>query len=674
MPHQTFRSALVAAGLALALPHASIGSAVADDRPYLEALAFIYSIEASPYWSARIRGLSMDEQRSTIEIESLVVAAEKGKLVIDIENATLDGFSVIADGGFSADALEIERMTVTTATSSAVFNDIRFDDIGGPSLASVAYDQTKPFTTLVGAFAAIAKCRTSGGRIAGIDITETYEKQSSLITYRNVAFGALEDGKLARVGAAPLSLRSPAANPLAEMTVRRAEARVIDLDAIAHVLDPLRYVAGTGDGQWRAAIERASYVDLALSMPSIRLTVGAIRANDISLRQPNENFAPLLDELINPRELPPLAMKKVQSNYLGELVSAFGVEHLAIEDVVVSASGIDQLTLGAFELKDSSSDRIGEIAIADFVAAITGQGAVQVGRFAAGNVVLPSYKTIDTALDRAQRRVDVDVSSLAPEIGSLEADNLYMRAVDFPGLVVGTLRSNFANYVGSMPTTIVFDIDNLEVAAGSLPSATAQSIIAGLGYEHISANAGFNLNWDEAESTLTLEDFELDIDDLGNTTANLVLAGMTRETIEDAGDASALDGLVFEKARVTFEDRSLVDRSLSMRADLLNVPLDRLKQQLSGALPLMLAVLGDQAKAMIPVLQNFIESPGTITIDATPDSPVPVADIASAVRRPQTLPGLLGISLSDGSTVKEEPEQPESAAGEEKTIIEETTK
>lgn len=101
-----------------------------------------------------------------------------------------------------------------------------------------------------------------------------------------------------------------------------------------------------------------------------------------------------------------------------------------------------------------------------------------------------------------------------------------------------------------------------------------------------------------------------------------------------------------------------MNRSLAMRADLLDIPLDRLKQQLSGALPLMLAVLGDQAKTIVPVLQDFIKTPGTLIIEAAPEEPVPVADIASAVRtRPQSLPGLLSISVSGTPGDNEAPDQ-----------------
>jgi hypothetical protein len=305
------------------------------------------------------------------------------------------------------------------------------------------------------------------------------------------------------------------------------------------------------------------------------------------------------------------------------------------------------LTLGAFELTDASSEGFGEIAIRDFVAAIAGQGAIQVGRLALGNVVPPPFEAFDEALERAQNGGDVDISSLAPKLGALEAAAIHIQAVDCPGVALGALQANFDNHVGTVPTAVTVAIADLDVATASLPGASIRSLIAGLGYDRIGADASLSLSWREADSTVRLDDFQLEIADFANTTADLVLAGLTREAIERGSETAVLDDLRFERARVTFEDRSVVDRSLSMRADLLNIPLDRLKQQLSGALPLMLAVLGEQAKTIVPVLQEFIKTPGTLTIEAAPATPVPVADIESAVRtRPQSLPGLLAISVS----------------------------
>lgn len=640
------RAIVTAMGLGIALVPAAT-PAVADDELFRSVLTSVYSIDASPYWSARMRDLDVDEDRATVSIGSLTVAAERGRFAVTLEDATLAGIKETADGGLTASSLAVGRIVFATAGSSVTATALRFDDIGAPALTGIAYDRAKPFTSLIGAYAALARMRSAGGRIGEIEIRESDQGQTSQIEYDNVVFGALDDGKLLSAAAGPLTMRAPAAEPLAELRVERAEAKGVDLDALVHVFDPLRYIAGIGDGEWRRAADEAWYRDITLTVPSIRLTIGSVAMEGMSVRQPSESFAPLIDALTSPRWPTPRTMERLRSTYLGALISAFGFDRFSVGDVVLTATGIDQLTLGSFTMTKASSDGFGEISIEDLVAAIAGQGAAQAGRFAFHDVAMPGFDTIGEALERAQSGRDVDLSALAPKIGAIDAAEIHLQAIEFPGLAVGGLRADFDNHVGTVPTALALKLEDLDVATAALPSASARTLIAGLGYDRIGVDATLSLNWHEADETLSLDDFELDIANFGNTTADLVLAGLTREAIERGDDESAFNDLRFERARVTFEDRSVVDRSLAMRADLLNIPLDRLKQQLSGALPLMLAVLGDQAKTIVPVLQDFIKTPGTLTIEATPDSPVPIVEIENAIRsRPQSLPGLLSVSLS----------------------------
>ena len=651
-----------AAGLYLTLltGPAMVDQAYADETPGQAITAWVASIDASPDWAAEMRGLSVDETSGTATIENLLVSTPTGAVVLEVHGATVSGYAETSEGGFTASSLKIAHGTIRTPGTEVALSNIALDDFGVPALAAISYDSAKPFTSLIAAYSAIARSRMQRGQIAEIAIAETFGGQKSKISYENIAIGHLADGKVDTLRAGPLKVQSPAADPLTELQIAQVEAREIDLDAFLHVYDPLRYVAGKGDGVWRRAIDRASYSDMAMTVPGVRLGIDAVTTENLRVRQPPESFAPLVDALMADRNLPPATMDTLATRYLGRLLSTFGAGRFAIENVNVAATGIDQLTLERFELSDLSADGVGEIAVEGFVGAIAGQGAIAIGRLAVGDMAIPAFETFKTAYDRAQRGDDVDVSSLAPQLGFVEASEINLQAIDFPGAAIGQMRADFGKHVGNVPTEIAVRMDGLDIATASLPVAGAKSLIAALGYERIRVDAGFGLNWRESDERISLDDFQLDIENFGNTTANVVLTGLTREAIERSdGGADLLADLLFDRARVTFEDKSVVERSLSMRADLLNIPLDRLKQQLAGALPLMLAFVGnpEKVKAIVPVLQTFIKTPGTLTIEATPETPVPVKAIETAIRtRPQSLPGLLSIDIS-GTPGNPDPDQ-----------------
>ena len=644
------RNIVAGFGLALLLVPATLDRGFAAPDLDLAVAAWVESINASPAWAADIRNVSIDERSGTITIESLLVAAKVGGVVVEIEGATLSAFAEARDGGFTAASLQIARVKLTTIGADIVIKDINFDDIGVPALRSVAYDSSKPFTSLISLVSAIAKTQTAGGRVATIEIFERFEGETSRITYENLAIGQVANGRIDGVRVGPLRMESPVSDPLAVLTIANVEARAIDLDAYVHVYDPLRYIAGTGDDASRRAIDSIVYSDIAIALPSLGLTLDSIAVEDFRVRQPRESFSALIDATMAQRKIPPAEMDALTSRYMAGLLSAHGVGRLAIKQVELTASGIDQLTLETFSLSKASSERFGEIEIEGFVGAIAGQGAIAIQRLALGDVVLPDFNLIKTAVDRAKRGAKIDTSSLTPKFGLLEAIGINIQAIDFPGVTLGRMRADFGNYLGNLPTEVAVDIKDFDFATSSLRPDRLRNLVAGLGYDRMRTDANFDLHWREADGSVTLEDFRIDIKDFANIAVDVLFGGLTRQAIENLDNAAnILADLNFEHARVTFEDKSVVERSLSMRADLLNVPLDRLRKQLAGALPLMLSFMGnaEMVTEIVPVLQTFIKSPGTLTIEAAPDQPVPVATIDAAMRsRPQNLPGMLGISIT----------------------------
>ena len=379
------------------------------------------------------------------------------------------------------------------------------------------------------------------------------------------------------------------------------------------------------------------------------MRIAGTEIEDFRVRQPPEAFAPLANASLTDTDVSPELMTAFRTRYLADLLGAYGVGKFILTDLTFTASGIDELSLKRFLLSDASNDRIGEIALEGFVGAVPGQGGIAFQRFAVGDIVPPPTDQLLAAIDQSGRGMDVDFSALAPKVGFLEAAGLNFQALDFPGATLAKLRIDSSDYVGQIPTKSSVRIEGLDMPVAQVLPARASGIITSLGYERLDADLAFDLTWNEADESFKLGAFNLDIEDFGKTTADILITGVTREMIGAADPSSLLAGLKFDGASLTFEDKSLVDRSLSMRADLLKVPVDRLKQQLAGALPLMLAFVGnpETVKQIVPVLQTFIKTPGTLTVEAKPAAPVALSEIESALKtRPQGLPGLLSITLS----------------------------
>jgi hypothetical protein len=624
-------------------------SALAQDsyRLGLALVAWVHSIDATPDWRARMQGLALGEDGHSATIGKLTISAEAGGMDVEVSDITLDGYQARAEGGFTATALGIGGIMIKNAETDIVLSEADLKKVVVPSLAGFSFQRRAPFTSMLPVLSVLAQSSSTDGTIGEIALIERFQNVESRISYRDVTYSGVAGGKIESVRAAPLKVESPSPNPLVDMTVSRAESRGIDLDAFLEVYDPARYSAG-GERQWRTAIERTSYGDITLNAPGMAMRIAGTEIENFSVRQPPEAFAPLADASLTDAAVSPDLMTAFRTRYLADLLGAYSVGKFIFNDVTFTASGIDELSLKRFLLSDASSDRIGEIALEGFVGAVPGQGGIAFQRLALGNIVPPPTDRLLAAIDQSSRGMDVDASALAPQIGFLEAAGVNFQALDFDGATLAKLRVDTSDYVGQVPAKSAVRIEGLDIPVAQVLPSRAGGIITSLGYKRIDADLAFDLTWNEADQSFKLDDFDLDIADLGRTTADLVLSGVTREMLEAADPAALLGGLKLDGATLTFEDKSLVDRSLSMRADLLKVPVDRLKQQLAGALPLMLAFVGNPETVgkIVPVLQTFIKTPGTLTVEAKPASPVAIAEIAGAARtRPQSLPGLLSITL-----------------------------
>jgi hypothetical protein len=193
----------------------------------------------------------------------------------------------------------------------------------------------------------------------------------------------------------------------------------------------------------------------------------------------------------------------------------------------------------------------------------------------------------------------------------------------------------------------------MEVAGALVPVSQARQLMAAYGYDRIQLDLAARLEWDEGRRTTNLSGLRLAVKDVGTLTGEARLNGPSREaiaaidslaTLQEAGDAATLAAGTF-----TFKDESVVKRAIDGQASRAKVDPEKFRDQFARGLPFMLAFVGNRdflAKAT-PVLQDFIRSPGTITVTAAPPQPVALSAVIAAARgQPFSLPTLLGLSLT----------------------------
>ena len=163
-------------------------------------------------------------------------------------------------------------------------------------------------------------------------------------------------------------------------------------------------------------------------------------------------------------------------------------------------------------------------------------------------------------------------------------------------------------------------------------------------------------NWDPESGSLSIDNITLSGDDAGTLNASLKINGVTRALVTQLDAAQnnpqqamgLMQGLLVEEVTIRLDNDTLVERVLDMQAAEAGVTRETFVTQLTGALPMMLAILNNAEfqNEVAGAASVFLNDPKSLQVTAMPGTPIPFASIlGAAMMAPQSLPALLGVSV-----------------------------
>jgi hypothetical protein len=174
-----------------------------------------------------------------------------------------------------------------------------------------------------------------------------------------------------------------------------------------------------------------------------------------------------------------------------------------------------------------------------------------------------------------------------------------------------------------------------------------KAVFEQLGYNEFLIDVEVDGGFDSAIDALTLRTVSFDTTDVGKLGISGKFGGVSMKTLAD--DDTAAANAKLENLTIRFDNSGIVERSLDMQAKMMGGTREEVADQLSGALPLLLNALENptfQEKVAVAA-SAFLKDPKSLTLTATPASPVPFAEIMEAVgNAPSTLPDLLKFEIT----------------------------
>lgn len=232
---------------------------------------------------------------------------------------------------------------------------------------------------------------------------------------------------------------------------------------------------------------------------------------------------------------------------------------------------------------------------------------------------------------------------------SFTVSDIVVTEKDKPPVTIGTVGVEASDYVDDYPHALSLSVENVvvdPVLADDGGQSAAQ--LKALGYDKLTLSVYGSGAWNQDDGTLSLDELSIDGADAGTITLSGTLGGFSPDVMKLLGQpnppADLMGKITLSDATLTYEDASLAGRVLDMQAKEMGQPREAFVEQITAALPLMLAMIQNPPfqDKLAAAATTFLKDPKNLQISIQPAAPVSVLEImGTAQTAPQTLPDQL---------------------------------
>ena len=235
----------------------------------------------------------------------------------------------------------------------------------------------------------------------------------------------------------------------------------------------------------------------------------------------------------------------------------------------------------------------------------------------------------------------------------------------------GTSLTNSVE-AGSGKISTAFTLGDFALDFAAMPADETTKMMQDLGYPQLSGSSSIASSWDPKSGELSLDPFEVTLEDAGQFSFDFQLNGYTpafskslqqiqKQMASDPAGAEnsgmAIIGLISQLSiaslNLGFTDDSLTGKLLDFYSKQGGQTRDQLIAGITGMLPGVLGSLQNPEfqTEVTTAVDTFLKDPKSITIGANPDSPVAAtALMGAAMGAPQTIPTVLQLEVTANGT------------------------
>ena len=229
-----------------------------------------------------------------------------------------------------------------------------------------------------------------------------------------------------------------------------------------------------------------------------------------------------------------------------------------------------------------------------------------------------------------------------------------------------------SNLVDVSSTLAINDI-SVDLASVKEEDPEAGAVIDGLGLTNVTGNITGSMGWAAADGRMNVDQFLIDLDDLGAIDIAYDITGLTPALMDEFYKAQAkmladgadptseeaqaaqmmmgmqmAQGISIAGASIRYDDASLAGKLLDFFGAAQGADRATLVEGLKAMLPQMLAGTGVPALAdlIVPPVSAFLDNPQSLEVAVAPPSPTSLLVLTAAAANPAGLISALGLTVT----------------------------
>lgn len=208
-------------------------------------------------------------------------------------------------------------------------------------------------------------------------------------------------------------------------------------------------------------------------------------------------------------------------------------------------------------------------------------------------------------------------------------------------------------------------VENFNIDMTALPNSEK---VRELGYDGFTGSAISHGAWNLTTGKLSAQESSIDVKDVGKLTIAFDINGLTEGLMTQLREAQAnmanateeqatqtalgmmgiISPITFGNILLRFDDASLTEKIIAKMAKDENTTTEEIKGHAKAVLPMILGALGDPdfSKSTSKAVEDFLDNPKSIFVEAKPATPLPIMQIvASATMAPASLIKQFGLMV-----------------------------